>query len=319
MQLPDIANPLIVIVGPTAVGKTGFSIQLAKAINGEIVSADSRYFYRGMDIGTAKPTIAEQEGIPHHLVDVTDPNQSWSLAVFQQAASAAIEGIHKRRKLPILVGGTGQYVRAVIEGWQPPAQQPDEEMRLALEEWAAEISALELHRRLGVIDAPAAAGIDFRNMRRTVRALEVIFLTGRRFSEQRLKGQTPYSLFMIGLRRDRTELYQRIDERIDAMIAAGLLEEMRSLLAKGYAEALAPFSAIGYHEMLAVLKGEMSLDEALILIKRRTRVFVRRQAAWFRESDQKIHWFDASTVTVDQVAGALSDPHAWITPSTIKD
>jgi len=292
---------LVVIVGPTAVGKTEFSIRLAERFEGEIISADSRLFYRGMDIGTAKPTCEERQRVPHHLVDVADPDECWSLAVFQRAARKAIEDIHQRQKVPILVGGTGQYIRAVIEGWKPPAQEPDPKLRQVLENWAGELGCVELHRRLAVLDPDAAAKIDPRNLRRTIRALEVIFHSGRLFSVQREQVVSPYHVLMVGLRRLRPELYARIDDRIEAMLAQGFVDEVKGLLAKGFSPHLSTLSAIGYGEMIAFLEGRMSLEEAIARMKRLTRQFVRRQANWFKESDPNIHWFWMNPDPLEQV------------------
>ena len=201
MPLCDVPNPLIVILGPTAVGKTEISIRLAEKVGGEIISADSRLFYRGMDIGTAKPSPVERQRVPHHLIDVCNPDETWSLAVFQKAAREAIQDVHDRGKIPLLVGGTGQYIRAVIEGWDIPNQQPDYKLREALEHWAAEIGPLEMHRRMAIIDPIAAARILPGNVRRTIRVLEVIFRSGTRFDEQRLKTGSAYSLLLIGLQK----------------------------------------------------------------------------------------------------------------------
>jgi tRNA dimethylallyltransferase len=301
MRFLDSPKPLVVLVGPTAVGKTEVSLQLAERLDGEVVSADSRLFYRGMDIGTAKATPEERRRVPHFLIDVADPDATWSLAVFQREARKAIEAIHGRGRLPLLVGGTGQYIRAVIEGWEVPAQVPDERLRAAIEKWVEEIGVYGLHERLATLDPQAAARIDPRNLRRTVRALEVIFRTGELFSVQRQKSPSPYSLLLIGLTRPRTELYARIDERIDAMLAAGFEDEVRILLARGYTSELPTLSAIGYREMAAVLRGEISLDQAVVQIKRLTRQFVRRQANWFKESDPSIHWFRAGSGAVDEI------------------
>ena len=203
MYFPDVPRPLVVIVGPTAVGKTAFALALAERLGGEIVSADSRLFYRGMDIGTAKPTLEELRRVPRHLVDVANPDETWSLALFQRAAHQAMAEIHARRRLPFLVGGTGQYVRAVTEAWELPEQQPDHRLRDVLEQWGREIGPQALHQKLALVDPAAAEKIEPNNMRRTVRALEVMFLTGRRFSDQRRKTTSPYSLLKIGLMRSR--------------------------------------------------------------------------------------------------------------------
>lgn len=292
---------LVVIVGPTAVGKTTASIQLAKRLKGEIVSADSRLFYRRMDIGTAKPTLEEMDGIRHHLINVADPDEVWSLAVFQRNAYRAINDILARGKLPLLVGGTGQYIRSIIEGWHIPPQSPDYRLRDALTLWADKIGAEALHERLKRLDPSAANKIDYRNVRRTVRALEVIFRTGERFSDQRRKRVCPYSPIMLGLHRSRDELYQRIDERVDQMLAQGLVGEVQDLLHAGYSRDLPTMSAIGYGEIMAYLQGEYPLEEAIRLIKRNTRIFVRRQANWFKPDDQRITWLDASGTVIDEM------------------
>jgi tRNA dimethylallyltransferase len=286
--------PLIAIVGATAVGKTQTAITVAERWNGEIVSADSRLLYRGMDIGTAKPSAEQRSAVVHHLIDVANPDETWSLAVFQQEAAKAIASIQDRGKLPILVGGTGQYMKAILQGWQPPALPPQPGLRAALEGWADEVGKEGAHARLAMLDPAAAANIDARNVRRTLRALEVIFSTGRRFSAQRGKFGSPYRLLQLGLTRPRPELYARIDQRIDAMLTAGWLDEVRGLLAKGYSPDLPSLSAIGYRELVKHLNGELTLDEAIIEIKRATRAFVRRQGAWFKATDPDITWIDMS-------------------------
>lgn len=297
--------PLLVLIGPTAVGKTELSLSMAEQLNGEIVSADSRYFYRGMDIGTAKPSATEMARVRHHLVDVADPDQNWSLAVFQQAAREAIADIHSRGKLPLLVGGTGQYIRAVTEGWTPPEVAPDARLREVLEKMATERGEdgiYWLHARLAILDPDAAAKIDARNLRRTVRALEVVLSTGQLFSAQSGRGESAYELLTVGLNRPRAELYQRIDERIDLMFQNGFLEEVALLYKKGYGPELPSMSAIGYREAGAVLRGEMSQDEAITQMRRLTRMFVRRQANWFKPDDPQIKWFEAGQATAGEVA-----------------
>jgi tRNA dimethylallyltransferase len=303
--------PLVVILGPTAVGKTALSIQLAGRLGGEIISADSRLFYRGMDVGTAKPSMKERQRIPHHLIDVTTPDQPWSLAIFQQEACRLIQEIASRGHLPFLVGGTGQYIHAVTQGWNPPGVSPDPLLRKVLENWAAEITPLGLHARLAVLDPPAANRIDPQNLRRTIRALEVIFLTGQRFSDQSQQTTSSYRLLQIGLILPRQVLYARIDERIDSMLSLGLVSEVQRLLDQGYAPDLPPFSAIGYREIIAYLQGKISLEEAVMLIKRQSRVFVRRQANWFKETDPLIHWFDAQSLVVEAVIDLI---HRWSQP-----
>jgi tRNA dimethylallyltransferase len=306
MRLIDSLSTVIAIVGPTAVGKTEVALQLAERLNGEIVSADSRLFYRGMDIGTAKPTQEELRRVPHHLIDVADPDDSWSLALFQSAAIQAIDQIHSRGRLPFLVGGTGQYVWSVIENWEIPAQEPDHRLRAALERWAEDIGPIALFERLRSVDPEAAAHIEPRNLRRTVRALEVMFNTGRRFSEQRLRGESPYRWKIVGLIRPRDELYRRVDARIEAMIAQGFVDEVRSLLERGYSPDLPTMSAIGYSEIVRYLQGTMTMDEAIMHMKRLTRAFVRRQANWFKQEDPRIQWFRCWEGTVDEIEGYLA-------------
>ncbi len=291
--------PLIALIGPTAVGKTELSLQLAERFNGEIISSDSRLFYRGMDIGTAKPSKAEMARVPHHLIDVSDPDETWSLGQFQKVADEIIEDIVARGKLPFLVGGTGQYYRAVTEGWLPPEVKADKRLRSVLEKENEEKGAEWLHQRLATLDPEAAEKIDYRNVRRTIRALEVILTTGQKFSSQRQQhGEPVYNLLTIGLRRKRPELYARVDLRIEQMFAEGLLNEVQELLDKGYSPELPSMSALGYRECVAVLNGSMSQDEAITQMKRVTRVFVRRQANWFKDADPGITWFEAGDADI---------------------
>jgi len=292
MSQTEPKNPLVVIVGPTAVGKTELAIQLAERLNGEIISADSRLFYRGMDIGTAKPSLAEMERVPHHLINVADPDETWSLAIFQQKAMAIIEKLQSDKKLPFLVGGTGQYIRSVTEAWTPPEVHPDPRMRATLEAISKEYSPIWLHEKLRILDPVSADRIDARNVRRTIRALEVIFTSGQKFSTQQGSSTSSFNLITLGLKRPRPELYARIDERIEKMFEEGLLLEVQHLLSRGYLHELPSLSAIGYREAIAVLQNKMTVEEAKIQMKRITRVFVRRQGNWFKEQDQQIQWFD---------------------------
>jgi tRNA dimethylallyltransferase len=270
-----------------------------------------------MDIGTAKPTRAELAAVPHHLIDVANPDETWSLALYQSSARAVIADIHRRGKIPILVGGTGQYLWAVLKDWRIPPQAPDPRLRQALEKWADEIGPEALYARLASVDPQAAARIEPRNLRRTVRALEVMFNTGQRFSAQRLVGDAPYAALQIGLIRPRAELYARIDARIDAMLSGGLITEVQALLAEGYSPELPTLSAIGYREVCAYLQGSLSLDEAAAQMKRLTRQFVRRQANWFKADDPSIHWFDAGKASVAEIVTfiqtcAAPEPQAGI-------
>ena len=288
------ARKLLVLVGPTGSGKTETAIRLAQALDGGIISADSRYLYRELNIGTAKPSSDELSRVPHHLINVTTLDNPWSLVVYQKVAHQLIQQINLRGHLPILAGGTGQYVRALTEQWEIPAQAPELQLRDAIALWGQRIGFDALHQRLARLDPEAAHFIDYRNNRRTIRALEVIFSTGQRFSDQRKKSISPYQQLIIGIAWPRELLYERIDARIDAMFAAGLVDEVQELVNRGYAEALKRMGIIGYSEVLQHLEGKCSLEEAKEMIRHNTRVFVRRQANWFKAKDPKIHWFNAT-------------------------
>ena len=316
MRLTEVDYPLIVLLGPTAVGKTALSIDLAKALDGEIISSDSRLFYRGMDIGTAKPSAAEMAQVPHHLVDVEDPDQTWSLALFQKKAYAAIDDIHARHKIPILVGGTGQYVHALAYGWEMPTQAPDDHLRDVLERWGQEIGAYPLYQKLAILDAEAARNIEWQNMRRTIRALEVIFHTGKRFSSQRRKGNQRYPVLLIGLWRPREEIYQRVDERIEVMFEEGFAEEVQRLLDAGYTPEMRSMASIGYRETTAYLRGEMTLEEVKSRMRQLTHQFVRRQGNWFKDSDPNIQWFDLHEENVFQsILDTIQQHGNWLLPA----
>ena len=310
MQLP-VKKPLIIVVGPTAVGKTDMSINLAEDLNGEIISADSRLFYRGMNIGTAKPSSADQNRIRHFLIDVADIDENWNLAVFQKEVYRIADEIRARGKMPFMVGGTGQYVRAIIEGWHIPPQEPKSELRDNLQLWGLEIGSEKLYEKLQMLDPAAARNIEPRNMRRTIRALEVIFSTGRLFSTQRDRKPIDFQYKLIGLSRDRKELFHRIDERIDSMFKLGLLKEVQGILDSGFDENLPSLSAIGYKEAIAVLNHKINQEEAIRLIKRRTRQYVRRQANWFKESDPKIKWFEIKPGINEEIKSYILSPDGW--------
>ncbi|HET91859.1 MAG TPA: tRNA (adenosine(37)-N6)-dimethylallyltransferase MiaA [Chloroflexi bacterium] len=288
-------HTLLIIVGPTAVGKTALSLHLAERFDGEVVSADSRLFYRGMDIGTAKPTVEEQARVPHHLIDIANPDETVGLAEFQALAYAAIAAIHTRDKLPILVGGTGQYVRAVVEGWRIPRVPPHSELRAELEAEAERDGPAALHARLATLDPDAAEGIHPHNVRRVVRALEVCLATGQPISELQRKQPPPYRILQIGLTMARDALYARADRRAEAMMAAGLEAEVRRLVEAGYGWELPAMSGLGYAQFRPYLEGQAALDDVVVEIKRATHAFIRRQYTWFRLDDPAIHWFDLST------------------------
>jgi tRNA dimethylallyltransferase len=303
---PPTSNPLLVIVGPTAVGKTALSLHLAETLAGEVVSADSRLFYRGMDIGTAKPTPEERARVPHHLIDIAEPDATVGLAEFQDLAYAAISDVHARGRRPLLVGGTGQYVRAVVEGWRIPRVGPDPALRAELRAQAEREGAVSLHAQLAQLDPEAARRIDSRNVRRVVRALEVCLLTGQPISQQQRKRPPPYRILQIGLTMERAALYVRADRRVEAMIATGLEDEVRRLVEAGYGWDLPAMSGLGYAQWRPYFEGRAKLEEVAVEIRRATRRFVRRQYNWFRLSDPAIRWFDAAKTTAEEIEGAIS-------------
>jgi tRNA dimethylallyltransferase len=305
LPLTNPQLPLVIIVGPTAVGKTAAAIALAEKLGAEIVSADSRYLYRGMDIGTAKPSPAERARVPHHLIDVTTPDEPWTLTHFQSAALAAIQEIHARGQWPLLVGGTGQYIRALTEGWQVPPGAPSSELRAELEAMLARDGVGALAARLREVDPDSAARVDVRNPRRVIRALEVALTTGESFVAQRRRAAPPFAMTTIGLTLPRPELYARLDARVGAMLEAGLVEEVRGLAAQGYGWDLPAMSALGYQQIGQYLRGECDLGEAVRRIKSATRKFVRRQANWFKSTDPAIRWFDAARTRVEEVAAYI--------------
>jgi tRNA dimethylallyltransferase len=295
------------------VGKTALSLHLAEALGGEIVSADSRQVYRGMDVGTAKATPQERARVPHHLIDVVDPDEVLTLARFLRLAYAAIDEVLARGRLPLLVGGSGQYVRAVVEGWGVPEVAPQKRLRAALET----LGVGEMARWLAVLDPIAAGRIDLRNPRRLVRALEVTLVTGRPISTLQHKSPPPYRILRIGLKLARPLLYQRIDARIDRMMATGLIQETRRL-AERYGWRVPAMSGLGYAQLGAHLRGETTLDEAVAAIKRETRRFVRQQANWFKPDDPAINWFDvveweSASKTIEQFV------RDWLAPNHERD
>ncbi|CCO09346.1 tRNA (adenosine(37)-N6)-dimethylallyltransferase MiaA [Desulforamulus hydrothermalis] len=284
-------RPLVVIVGPTAAGKTDVAIELAKLVRGEVISADSMLVYRGMDIGTAKPTLAERQGIPHHLIDIVEPDQEFSVAMFQRAAEKLIIEITDRGNLPLLVGGTGLYIRSVIDHYDFTPADGNSELREQLKQQAARLGNQAMHRQLAAVDPVTAQKLHPNDIRRVIRALEVYYQTGKPISEYRYvqKNNLPkYRCRMFGLTMDRQLLYQRIEQRVDLMLQQGLVEEVRQLMER-YDTWGTALQGLGYKEIIAYLKGECTLADAVELIKRNTRRFAKRQLTWFR-ADKRIHW-----------------------------
>ena len=283
---------LVAIVGPTGIGKSRLALHLAGLFHGEIVSADSRQVYRHLDIGTAKPGSQELSRVPHHLIDIINPDDNFSLAQYQQLAYQAIGGIQRRNRLPFLVGGSGLYVKAVLEGWQIPRVSPDPEFRYNIEKRAGESGIDELYQELARVDPDTARKIDRRNVRRVIRALEVHAKAKKPFSQLGYKEAPAFNSFIIGLTASRAELYRMVDQRVDEMIERGLVNEVENLLKMGYDFNLPAMSGIGYRQVGQFLKGEMTLEDAGRKIKTETHRFIRHQYAWFRLSDENIHWFD---------------------------
>lgn len=298
-------NPLVAIVGPTGIGKSQLALHLACVFNGEIVSADSRQVYRHMDIGTAKPSGQEQAQFRHHLIDIVAPDQDFSLAQFQELALSAINDIHQRHRLPILAGGSGLYVWALLERWQLPEAKPDPELRRRLEKQAAEAGYESLYTELLNADPAAAQRIDPRNVRRVIRALEVSQQTAQTSSRVKTKKPAPYRTLIIGLTVERKELYRRVDQRADEMIELGLVAEVEKLVNMGY-DSLPAMNSIGYKQVAMFLRGEVSLEMAIQQIKYETHRFIRHQYAWFRLADERIHWFDMAEVRESEIEELVS-------------
>lgn len=305
---------MIVIVGPTAVGKSELALHLAQYFSVEIISADSRQVYRHMDIGTNKSTLAERASVPHHIIDVVDPDEDFSLAMYHRLALEALNTIQKKNKLPLLVGGSGLYVWSLVEGWRIPEAPPDQKLRRLLEARAEQEGGQSLYQELQDIDPSAAEKISPSNIRRIIRALEIHHATGQLPSQLQRKEAPSFPTVIVGLTQERNELYRRIDGRVDEMIERGLVEEVAQLLKKGYSPSLPSMSGIGYRQLGQFLAGKVTLPEAIDKIKYETHRLARHQYAWFRLSDDRIRWFDisktekeAGTVTLNEVKGLIED------------
>ncbi|SEA24817.1 tRNA dimethylallyltransferase [Eubacterium aggregans] len=289
---------ILVVVGPTASGKTATGVALAKKLDGEIVSADSMQIYQQMSIGTAKPTPEEMAGVPHHLMDFVPPDKPYSVAHFVEDATACIQDIHSRGKVPIVLGGTGLYINGLTLPWDFTAQDRDDGVRQLLEDRAQEHGPEGLYRELMAVDPDTAAGMHPNNVKRVIRALEIYRVTGRTKSEWDAEARSipaTYDYVMTGIHWERGELYDRINERVDQMFAQGLLEEVQALLDAGYGPELTSLKAIGYKELFPYLRGEQDLEETIRILKRDTRHFAKRQLTWFRK-DARIKWFDFQAI-----------------------
>lgn len=285
---------LFILVGPTASGKTAVSIELAKRLNGEIISADSMQIYKYMDIGTAKITPEEMEGIPHHLIDIVYPDEEFTVADYKVYAEKAIVDINNRKKLPIVVGGTGLYVNSLVYDLDFTQVPPNEKIRQRLEELAEKYGNEYIHKMLEKIDKESFNRIHVSDRKRIIRAIEIYEVTGKPMSEQSkdFRKQTDkYNLVMVGLNMDRQKLYERINLRVDKMIEAGLVEEVSNLLKMGYGKELVSMQGIGYKEIIRYLEGDITLEESIELIKKCSRNYAKRQLTWFRR-DSRIKWFN---------------------------
>lgn len=293
----------VAIVGPTAVGKTDLSLDLAELLGGEIINADSMQFYRGMDIGTAKVPVTDRRGIAHHLLDILDVRDAANVADYQSAARETITALHGRGKAAILVGGSGLFINAVLDDMQFPGSDAQVRERLSVE--AEEFGAQAMYDRLVAANPQAAANVLPTNVRRIIRALEVIEITGEAPNTSLPELVEVVPSVRIGLRRERDELDVRIEQRVDLMWEQGLVAEVEGLERQGLREGLTASKALGYQQVLAALAGECSLEQARIDTITGTRRYVRRQESWFKR-DKKIHWLNAATVTADQVSGIIS-------------
>ncbi len=295
-------RPLIVLTGPTAVGKTALSIELAKAVDGEILSADSMQVYRGMDIGSAKIRPQEMQGIPHHLIDVLDPSEEFNVVVFQRLCRQAMEGIYERGHIPILTGGTGFYIQAVLRDIDFTENEENAEYRRQLEQLAAREGPGALHEMLRAVDPASAEAIHAHNVKRMIRALEFYHLTGEKISEhneREAERTSPYRYCYFVLNDDREKLYQRIEERVDRMLEEGLVEEVRRLMEQGCRRDMVSMQGLGYKEILDYLAGEITLEEAVRRIKQGTRHFAKRQLTWFRR-EKDVIWLNKPDYGYDE-------------------
>lgn len=292
--MTDTALPLVILTGPTAVGKSELSLSLAKAIDGEIISADSMQVYRGMDVGSAKLMPSEQQGVPHHLLDILDPKEEFNVVLFQRLAAQAVRDICQRGHIPIVTGGTGFYIQALLYDIDFTENDEDTSFRSGLEDLAAKEGADVLYQRLLAVDPKACETIHKNNVKRVIRALEFYEKTGQRISEHnesQRQNQSPYRFAYFVLNDERSALYSRIDRRVDQMLENGLEAEVRRLAAQGCTKDLVSMQGLGYKEMLAYLNGELSLEEAVYIIKRDTRHFAKRQLTWFRR-ERDVIWLE---------------------------
>ncbi|SCX77327.1 tRNA dimethylallyltransferase [Pseudobutyrivibrio sp. AR14] len=293
---------LVILTGPTAVGKTALSINLAKAINGEIISADSMQVYKKMDIGTAKVTPEEMDGVKHYLIDAIEPTEDFHVVRFQKMVLEAMDEIYSKGKIPIICGGTGFYIQAILYDIQFTEQEIDGSYRKSLEDYANEFGNEALHTRLNEVDPESASTIPAANRKRVIRAIEYFHQTGEKFSvhnEREKQRTSPYNFAYFVLNDDRGLLYNRIDKRVDIMMKAGLLDEVKMLLAMGCKPGMTSMDGIGYKEIISYLDGNISLEDAVELIKKNSRNYAKRQLTWFRR-EKEVTWLDKTVLKDDR-------------------
>ena len=315
------ASPLIAVVGPTAVGKTSLAVALAQRFGGEIINADSRQVYCHMDVGTAKPSSLEQSQASHHLLDVANPDDSFSLGTFLTLARAATPEIRQRGHQPILAGGTGQYIWALLEDWQVPVVPPDPEFRVQKFREAESKGSAFLHAELRAINPQRAEELDPRNLRRVIRALEIHKYSGNpalALAKGRRRRPAAAAALILGLTMERASLYQRIDDRVDQMMAQGFLEEVENLAGMGYRPGQGPLASPGYRELGQHLEGELSLEEAVQRTKYQTHRLARRQYTWFKPDDPRIRWLSGQDPTVDENAAQIVEEYLRYAPPMIQ-
>ncbi|MFZ5597340.1 MAG: tRNA (adenosine(37)-N6)-dimethylallyltransferase MiaA [Bacillota bacterium] len=315
----DQKQPLLVLVGPTATGKTELSVNIARRLGAEVISADSMLIYRYMDIGTAKPTLEERRGVPHHMIDVVNPDEAYNVALYTRDVGRILEGIKKRRTLPFLVGGTGLYVKALLDGYNFSEAETDPSLRKKLISELDILGKAGLHEKLNNIDPETASRLHVNDVKRVIRALEVYYISGKTISESCGKNVvSPFDTIIYGINMDRELLYKRIEKRVDKMIGAGLVDEVRGLLEKGYSRSLVSMQGVGYKEIASYLEGEISLDQSIELLKRNTRRLAKRQLTWFRR-DHRIRWVDTSRKSMEELTSEIAATVEGVFKTTSKE
>ena len=304
---PSHKAEVLAIVGPTASGKSRLGMEIAQCVGGEIVGADSRQVYRHMDIGTAKPSLEDRERVRHHIIDIISPSEDYSVALYVRQAREAIADVVKRGRVPIVVGGTGQYIWALLEGWNVPEVSPNHSLREELQERLSRNGLADLVEELRRVAPKAAKRVDLANPRRVIRALELAYQTTDGEPEEPTRTSPPFQASIVGIEIDRARLYDRINGRVDAMFEVGWVGEVERLLGMGFGPELPAMSSLGYREICEYLRGEVTLEDAVETIKSKTRRFARQQGAWFRTNDERIRWFSGEREGLDQAVEYACD------------